>query len=207
MEIERLQKKASIMKGSCINGIRALKSKSTLLSWKYVQGVTASDFKCAFSHIFGEDVDTFIRTSSSRNECSRKENKNNVSRIANSSSGNKRNKSGISSSKSGNDIQSDGVDIRHAYDTDSLGQVENDDYNMFSMEKEHPRKLEYVNDTYLMEKDFLQSITALVVAKNPIPTSKGHVERLLPVLPEGEKTSGLARSEDRTLDLCVQRQG
>ncbi|GJX81853.1 hypothetical protein Tco_0331334 [Tanacetum coccineum] len=49
-------------------------------------------------------------------------------------------------------VQSDGVDIRPTYDTDSLEQVENDDYNVFTLEKEHPEQPEYANDTYLVEQ-------------------------------------------------------
>ncbi|GKA82393.1 hypothetical protein Tco_0789141 [Tanacetum coccineum] len=62
MEMQRLQKKASIMKDSFLNGLSALKSKFTLLSKKDVLGINASEFECAFSHIFGEDVHTFTRT-------------------------------------------------------------------------------------------------------------------------------------------------
>ncbi|GJZ49102.1 hypothetical protein Tco_0603292 [Tanacetum coccineum] len=62
MEMQRLQKKASIMKGSCLNGVNAIKSNFKLLSWKYVPGITESEFERTFSRIFGEDVDTFTRT-------------------------------------------------------------------------------------------------------------------------------------------------
>ncbi|GJS81409.1 ribonuclease H-like domain-containing protein [Tanacetum coccineum] len=42
-----------------LNGLNALKSNFTR---KLKQGITKSEFERAFSHIFGEDVDTFIRT-------------------------------------------------------------------------------------------------------------------------------------------------
>ncbi|GJR93940.1 hypothetical protein Tco_0266114 [Tanacetum coccineum] len=62
MEMERLQKKAHIMKDSCLNDLSALKPKFTLISKKDVPGITASEFEHAFSRIFGEKVDTFTRT-------------------------------------------------------------------------------------------------------------------------------------------------
>ncbi|GJU66586.1 hypothetical protein Tco_1252845 [Tanacetum coccineum] len=62
MEMQRLQKKASIIKYSCLNGLRALKSKFTLISKKDVPSITASEFEHVFSRIFGEEVDTFTRT-------------------------------------------------------------------------------------------------------------------------------------------------
>ncbi|GJT48730.1 hypothetical protein Tco_0974887 [Tanacetum coccineum] len=62
MEMQRLQKKASIMKDSFLNSLSALKSKFMLLSKKDVPGINASEFDCAFSHIFGEDVHTFTIT-------------------------------------------------------------------------------------------------------------------------------------------------
>ncbi|GJS99162.1 sugar transport protein 13 [Tanacetum coccineum] len=62
MEMQRLQKKARIMKDSCLNGISALKSRFTLLSKKYVPGFNESEFEHAFSHIFGEDVHKFTKT-------------------------------------------------------------------------------------------------------------------------------------------------
>ncbi|GJY72910.1 hypothetical protein Tco_0477341 [Tanacetum coccineum] len=52
-------KRAKILKGSCLNGLSALKSNFTQ---KLEQGITKSEFERAFSHIFGEDVDTFTRT-------------------------------------------------------------------------------------------------------------------------------------------------
>ncbi|GJS74949.1 hypothetical protein Tco_0724830 [Tanacetum coccineum] len=61
MEMQRLQKKASIMKGSFLNGLSALKSHLTLLSKKDVPDINASECELAFSHIFGEDVHTFTR--------------------------------------------------------------------------------------------------------------------------------------------------
>ncbi|GJR74393.1 hypothetical protein Tco_0086758 [Tanacetum coccineum] len=62
MEMKRLQKKARIMKDSCINGLSVLKSKFTIISKKDVPGITASEFEHAFSRIFGEKVDTYTRT-------------------------------------------------------------------------------------------------------------------------------------------------
>nr|GEY79803.1 hypothetical protein [Tanacetum cinerariifolium] len=62
MEIQKLQKKASIMKDSFLNGLSALKSKFTLLSKKDVPVINASEFERAFSHIFGEYVYTFTGT-------------------------------------------------------------------------------------------------------------------------------------------------
>ncbi|GJX51496.1 hypothetical protein Tco_0278341 [Tanacetum coccineum] len=58
----------------------------------------------------------------------------------------------ISSGLSGNDTKADGADIRPTYDTDSLEQVDNDDYNVFAIEKEHREQPESVNDTYLVEQ-------------------------------------------------------
>ncbi|GKF33342.1 hypothetical protein Tco_0106542 [Tanacetum coccineum] len=62
MEMQRLQKKASIMKGSFLNGLSALNSHLIFLSKKDVPGINASEIERAFSHIFGEDVHTFTRT-------------------------------------------------------------------------------------------------------------------------------------------------
>ncbi|GKA09006.1 hypothetical protein Tco_0688337 [Tanacetum coccineum] len=52
-------KRAKILKGSCLNGLSTLKSNFT---WKLKQGITKSEFERAFSHIFGDNVDTFTRT-------------------------------------------------------------------------------------------------------------------------------------------------
>ncbi|GKE30542.1 hypothetical protein Tco_1445926 [Tanacetum coccineum] len=52
MEMQRLQKKASIMKGSFLNGLSALKSHLTLLLKKDVPDINASECELAFSHIF-----------------------------------------------------------------------------------------------------------------------------------------------------------
>nr|GEW90682.1 hypothetical protein [Tanacetum cinerariifolium] len=57
--MQQMLKRAKILKGSCLNGLSALKSNFT---WKHVQSITKSEFEHAFSHIFGEDVDTFTRT-------------------------------------------------------------------------------------------------------------------------------------------------
>ncbi|GJU56288.1 hypothetical protein Tco_1230002 [Tanacetum coccineum] len=58
-DMQQMLKRAKILKGSCLNGLSALKSNFT---WKLEQGITKSKFERAFSHIFGEDVDTFTRT-------------------------------------------------------------------------------------------------------------------------------------------------
>ncbi|GJX67603.1 hypothetical protein Tco_0303330 [Tanacetum coccineum] len=52
-------KRAKIVNGCCLNGLSALKSNVTR---NLEQGITKSEFESAFSHIFGEDVDTFTRT-------------------------------------------------------------------------------------------------------------------------------------------------
>ncbi|GJS92096.1 hypothetical protein Tco_0774732 [Tanacetum coccineum] len=59
-DVQQMLKRAKILKDSCLNGLSALKSNFT---WKHEQGITKSEFERAFSHIFGEDVDTFTRTS------------------------------------------------------------------------------------------------------------------------------------------------
>ncbi|GJT18154.1 hypothetical protein Tco_0876860 [Tanacetum coccineum] len=59
-DMKQMLKQAKILKGSCLNGLSALKSNFTR---KLEQGITKSEFERAFSHIFGEDVDTFTRTS------------------------------------------------------------------------------------------------------------------------------------------------
>ncbi|GJY09888.1 hypothetical protein Tco_0378073 [Tanacetum coccineum] len=79
-------------------------------------------------------------------------NENSVSGNENSCSGNKSSKSRISSSISKNITKVDGADIIPTYDTDSLEQVDNDDYNVFAMEKEHHEQPESVNDTYMVEQ-------------------------------------------------------
>ncbi|GKE86095.1 hypothetical protein Tco_1559837 [Tanacetum coccineum] len=58
-DVQQMLKRAKILKDSCLNGLSALKSNFT---WKHEQGITKSEFERAFSHIFGEDVDTFTRT-------------------------------------------------------------------------------------------------------------------------------------------------
>ncbi|GJU55144.1 hypothetical protein Tco_1228858 [Tanacetum coccineum] len=58
-DMQQMLKQAKILKGSCLNGLSALKSNFTRT---LEQGITKSEFECAFSHIFGEDVDTFTRT-------------------------------------------------------------------------------------------------------------------------------------------------
>ncbi|GJR74391.1 hypothetical protein Tco_0086756 [Tanacetum coccineum] len=62
MEMQRLQKKARIMKDSCINGLSVLKSKFTIISKKDVPGITASEFEHAFSQELHEsDCQTAFR--------------------------------------------------------------------------------------------------------------------------------------------------
>nr|GEW57102.1 putative ribonuclease H-like domain-containing protein [Tanacetum cinerariifolium] len=58
-DMQQMLKRAKILKGSCLNGLSAIKSNFTR---KLEQGITKSEFERAFSHIFGEDVDTFTRT-------------------------------------------------------------------------------------------------------------------------------------------------
>ncbi|GJX13768.1 hypothetical protein Tco_0205526 [Tanacetum coccineum] len=58
-DMQQMLKQAKILKGGCLNGLSALKSNFTRI---LEQGITKSEFERAFSHIFGEDVDTFTRT-------------------------------------------------------------------------------------------------------------------------------------------------
>ncbi|GJU64106.1 hypothetical protein Tco_1245941, partial [Tanacetum coccineum] len=58
-DMQQMLKRAKILKGSCLNGLSALKLNFTR---KLEQGITKSEFERAFSYIFGEDVDTFTRT-------------------------------------------------------------------------------------------------------------------------------------------------
>ncbi|GJX31373.1 hypothetical protein Tco_0241228 [Tanacetum coccineum] len=58
-DMQQMVKRAKILKDSCLNGLSVLKSNFTR---KHEQGITKSEFEPAFSHIFGEDVDTFTRT-------------------------------------------------------------------------------------------------------------------------------------------------
>ncbi|GJU55968.1 hypothetical protein Tco_1229682 [Tanacetum coccineum] len=58
-DMQQMLKQEKILKGSCLNGLSALRSNFTR---KLEQGITKSEFEHAFSHIFGEDVDTFTRT-------------------------------------------------------------------------------------------------------------------------------------------------
>ncbi|GJS23741.1 hypothetical protein Tco_0452373 [Tanacetum coccineum] len=46
------------------------------------------------------------------------------------------------------------VKISDLLTTYSLEQVDNDDYNVFAMEKEHPEEPEYVSNTYLVEQGY-----------------------------------------------------
>nr|GEV76180.1 hypothetical protein [Tanacetum cinerariifolium] len=101
---------------------------------------------------------------STRNEHNIKDNENNVSRNENNRSKNKSSKSGTSISISRNDTKADREDIKPTYDTDSLEHVDNDDYNVFAMEKEHIEQLEYVNNTYLVEQGCYNDNLALMLA-------------------------------------------
>ncbi|GKA34846.1 hypothetical protein Tco_0721275 [Tanacetum coccineum] len=58
-QMQQMLKQAKILKGGCLNGLSTLKSNFTRI---LEQGITKSKFERAFSHIFGEDVDTFTRT-------------------------------------------------------------------------------------------------------------------------------------------------
>ncbi|GJU58673.1 hypothetical protein Tco_1236439 [Tanacetum coccineum] len=58
-DMQQMLKQAKILKGGCLNGLSTLKSNFTRI---LEQGITKSEFERAFSHIFGEDVDTFTRT-------------------------------------------------------------------------------------------------------------------------------------------------
>ncbi|GJS44098.1 hypothetical protein Tco_0569141 [Tanacetum coccineum] len=58
-DMQQMLNRAKILKGSCLISLSALKLNFTQ---KHVQGITKSEFEHAFSRIFGEDVDTFIRT-------------------------------------------------------------------------------------------------------------------------------------------------
>nr|GEU38981.1 hypothetical protein [Tanacetum cinerariifolium] len=58
-DMQKMLKRAKILKGSCLKGFSALKSNFTR---KLKQCITKSEFERAFRHIFGEDVDTFTRT-------------------------------------------------------------------------------------------------------------------------------------------------
>ncbi|GJU39111.1 hypothetical protein Tco_1192068 [Tanacetum coccineum] len=58
-DMQQMLKQAKILKGNCLNGLSVLKSNFTR---KLEKGITKSEFERAFSHIFGEDVDTFTRT-------------------------------------------------------------------------------------------------------------------------------------------------
>nr|GEV11164.1 hypothetical protein [Tanacetum cinerariifolium] len=58
-DMPQMLKRAKILKGSYLNVLSEHKSNFT---WKLEQGITKSEFERAFSHIFGEDVDTLTRT-------------------------------------------------------------------------------------------------------------------------------------------------
>ncbi|GJX83776.1 hypothetical protein Tco_0333257 [Tanacetum coccineum] len=58
-DMQKMLKQAKILKGGCLNGLSTLKSNFTRI---LEQGITKSEFERAFSHIFGENVDTFTRT-------------------------------------------------------------------------------------------------------------------------------------------------
>ncbi|GKA89088.1 hypothetical protein Tco_0810900 [Tanacetum coccineum] len=52
-DMQQMLKQAKILKGSCLNGLSALKSHFTQI---LEPGITKSEFERAFSHIFGENV-------------------------------------------------------------------------------------------------------------------------------------------------------
>ncbi|GJU48327.1 hypothetical protein Tco_1217882 [Tanacetum coccineum] len=58
-QMQQMLKRAKILKDSCLNGLSALQTNFTR---KHEQGIIKSEFEHVFSHIFGEDVDTFTRT-------------------------------------------------------------------------------------------------------------------------------------------------
>ncbi|GKD88530.1 hypothetical protein Tco_1364037 [Tanacetum coccineum] len=58
-DMQKMLKQEKILKGGCLNGLSALKSHFTRI---LEPGITKSEFERAFSHIFGEDVNTFTRT-------------------------------------------------------------------------------------------------------------------------------------------------
>ncbi|GJS66742.1 hypothetical protein Tco_0681306 [Tanacetum coccineum] len=58
-DMQQMLKQAKILKDSCLNSLSALKSNFTR---KNEQGITKNEFEHEFSHIFGEDVDTFTST-------------------------------------------------------------------------------------------------------------------------------------------------
>ncbi|GJY06232.1 RNA-directed DNA polymerase [Tanacetum coccineum] len=98
--------------------------------------------------------------SSSGNKCNIKENENSVPGNECTISENRSSKSAISSNKYRNDTKADGADIIPTYDTDSLEHVDNDEYNVFAMEKEHHEQLESVDqdDDLVKERDLLASL-------------------------------------------------
>nr|GEZ66031.1 hypothetical protein [Tanacetum cinerariifolium] len=125
---------------------------------------------------------------SSKNECSRSGNEKSRSVIESRNpenecinSDNESNNLKNESRKSGNDTNADYVDIRPTYDKEPLEKVHlNDEYDVFSNEKQHIEKLESINDTYVMEK----------VDSNVTPDSSdmsNNEERLTRMLPNIKK--------------------
>ncbi|GJS34435.1 hypothetical protein Tco_0532817 [Tanacetum coccineum] len=173
-EIQRMHKKASIMKEGSMNGFRALQSNFKLLSRKDVCGLTEGGFKRAFLHFFREEVSTFKRMLSQNMDTLKKQLTKEKLLINDSRKtaltvfktpfenktgkesnrlGNKCNYSGDENSNSGNDTNADGVDIRPNYDTEPLKNVHlNDKYNVFGNTRQHSKQLDFINDTYVMKK-------------------------------------------------------
>ncbi|GJU66530.1 hypothetical protein Tco_1252789 [Tanacetum coccineum] len=114
--------------------------------------------ECKVTLVQTGDVNMVVTQSSGRESTKQPKefvdssNENSVSRNENNRSKNKSNESGITSSISGNATKADDADIRPTYNTDSLELVNNDDFNVFSMKKEHPEQPQSVNDTYLHEQ-------------------------------------------------------
>ncbi|GKE13641.1 hypothetical protein Tco_1417192, partial [Tanacetum coccineum] len=74
------------------------------------------------------------------------------------SSGNESSTSRNASSRSGNQCSEisygNDTDINPSYDTEPMFEVPNsDDYNVFAVEKQHTKQPEFINDTYVMEKN------------------------------------------------------
>ncbi|GJX85322.1 hypothetical protein Tco_0336096 [Tanacetum coccineum] len=154
MEMQRFQKKASIMKGSCINGLRALKSNFMCLSWKYVPGVTASEFERAFSRIFGEDVDTFTKMFSQNMDTLETKLTKETLHESNCQTAFRVLKTPFEKIFTSMLIKSSNLDdIRPSYDTEPMAEVPyTAEYNVFVVETQHSEQPENMNDTSLMEK-------------------------------------------------------
>ncbi|GJT47116.1 hypothetical protein Tco_0955831 [Tanacetum coccineum] len=141
-DMQQMLKQAKILKGSCLNGLSALKSNFTR---KLEQGITKSEFERAFSHIFGEDVDTFTRTFSQNmdtleqqltKETILESNCQNAFRVLKTQfekifssvlikpSSLDESKEQDTSSRSGNDAHADDADIRPIYDEEPMVEVQ-----------------------------------------------------------------------------------